>query len=107
MLEEVMEAAEMLWREFAKDRAHLGAECTAGEGEDAATWCLEPNEQHPQRHSKDDQNLTKFKEMMECRHQRKKKCGRMRKTKTEFGGGHQGESNPPEVYSAIQEDNVE
>jgi hypothetical protein len=65
------------------------------------------NEQRPQRHSKEDQNLRQIKEVVERRHQRKKKSGRKRKKETELGGGRQGESKAPEVDSAIQEQNVE
>jgi hypothetical protein len=39
MTEENLEAAEELWREVAKERANLGAECTADEVEHKATWC--------------------------------------------------------------------
>jgi len=41
MTEEDLEAAEELWRELAKERAHLGAECTADEVEHEAAWCEE------------------------------------------------------------------
>jgi hypothetical protein len=41
MTEEDLEAAEELWRELAKERAHLGAECTADEVEHEAAWCQE------------------------------------------------------------------
>ena len=42
MTEEDLEAAEKLWRESAKERAPLGAECTADEVEHEAAWCQEP-----------------------------------------------------------------
>jgi hypothetical protein len=41
MMEEDLEAAEELWRELAKERAHLGAECTADQVEHKAAWCQE------------------------------------------------------------------
>jgi hypothetical protein len=41
MMEEDLEAAEELWRELAKERAHLGAECTADEVEHEAASCQE------------------------------------------------------------------
>jgi len=41
MTEEHLEAAEKLWRELAKERAHLSAECTADEVEHEAAWCQE------------------------------------------------------------------
>jgi hypothetical protein len=41
MTEEDAKAAEKLWRELAKDRAHLDAECTADEVEREAAWCQE------------------------------------------------------------------
>jgi len=41
MTEEDAEAAEKLWTELAKERAHLDAECTADEVEQEATWCQE------------------------------------------------------------------
>jgi hypothetical protein len=41
MTEEELEAAEELWRELAKERAHLDAECTADEVEHEAAWCQE------------------------------------------------------------------
>jgi hypothetical protein len=39
MTDENLEAVEELWREFANERAHLGAECTADEVEHEAAWC--------------------------------------------------------------------
>ena len=41
MTEEDLQAAEQLWRQLAKERAHLGAECTADEVEHEAAWCQE------------------------------------------------------------------
>jgi len=41
MTEEDAEAAEILWMELAKERAHFDAECTAEEVEQEATWCQE------------------------------------------------------------------
>jgi len=41
MTEEDAEAAEKLWMELAKERAHLDAECTADEVEQEAAWCQE------------------------------------------------------------------
>jgi len=41
MTEENAEAAEKLWVELAKKRAHLDAECTEDEVEQEATWCQE------------------------------------------------------------------
>lgn len=41
MTEEHLEAAEKLWREVAKERAHLRARCTEYEVELMATWCQE------------------------------------------------------------------
>jgi len=41
MTEEDEEAAEVLWTELAKERAHLDAECTADEVEQEAAWCQE------------------------------------------------------------------
>jgi len=41
MTEKDLEAAEKLWREFAKERAHLDAECTEDEVEHEAAWCQE------------------------------------------------------------------
>ena len=42
MREEYAEAADKLWRELAKERAHLDAECTPDELEPEAAWCQEP-----------------------------------------------------------------
>jgi len=39
--EEDVKAAETLWMELAKERAHLDAECTADEVEQQAAWCQE------------------------------------------------------------------
>jgi len=39
MTEEDAKAAEKLWMELAKERAHLDAECTADEVEHEAAWC--------------------------------------------------------------------
>jgi hypothetical protein len=39
--EEDAEAAEKLWTELVKERAHLDAECTADEVEQEAAWCQE------------------------------------------------------------------
>jgi len=41
MIEEDVEAAEKLWTELVKERAHLDAECTADEVEEDAAWCQE------------------------------------------------------------------
>jgi hypothetical protein len=41
MTEEDLEAAEELLRELAKERAYMGAECTADEVEHEAVWCQE------------------------------------------------------------------
>jgi len=41
MTEEDAKAAEKLWMELAKGRAHLDAECTAEEVEQEAAWCQE------------------------------------------------------------------
>jgi len=41
MTEEDAKAAEKLWMELAKERAHLDAECTADEVEQEAAWCQE------------------------------------------------------------------
>jgi len=41
MTKENAEAAEKLWMELAKERAHLHAECTADEVEHDAAWCQE------------------------------------------------------------------
>jgi len=41
MTEEDTKAAEKLWIELAKGRAHLDAECTADEVEQEAAWCQE------------------------------------------------------------------
>jgi len=41
MTEEDLEAAEKLWRELAKERAYLSAECTSDEVEHKAGWCQE------------------------------------------------------------------
>jgi len=41
MTEEDAKAAEKLWRELTKQRAHLDAECTADEVERQAAWCQE------------------------------------------------------------------
>jgi len=41
MAENNWEAAEKLWRELAKERAHLDAECTEDEMEQEAAWCQE------------------------------------------------------------------
>jgi hypothetical protein len=50
------------------------------------------NEQRPQLHSNEDQNLRQIKEVVERRHQRKKKRGWQRKKKTESRGGPKGET---------------
>jgi len=41
MTEQDLEAAEKLWIELAKERAHQGAECTEDEVEQEAAWCQE------------------------------------------------------------------
>jgi len=41
MREEDAKAAEKLWRELAKERTHLDAECMADEVEREAAWCQE------------------------------------------------------------------
>jgi len=41
MTEEDVKAAEKLWMELEKERAHLDAECTADEVEEDGTWCQE------------------------------------------------------------------
>jgi len=41
MLEEDIEAADKLWTEQARERAHLNAECTEDEVEQQAAWCQE------------------------------------------------------------------
>jgi hypothetical protein len=41
MSQEVVEAAEELWREWAKARAQLGAESTGDEVKSEVDWCLE------------------------------------------------------------------
>jgi len=41
MTEDDAKAAEKLWMELVKGRAHLDAECTADEMEHEATWCQE------------------------------------------------------------------
>jgi hypothetical protein len=41
MTEEDSKAAERLWMELAKERAHLDTECTADEVEQEAAWCQE------------------------------------------------------------------
>ena len=41
MTEKGAEAVEKLWRELAKERAQLDAECTADEVEQEAAWCQE------------------------------------------------------------------
>jgi len=41
MTEKDLEAAEKLWRELVKERAHLDAECTEDEVEHEAAWCQE------------------------------------------------------------------
>jgi len=41
MTEEDAKAAEKLWMELVKERAHLDAECTADEVEQEAAWCQE------------------------------------------------------------------
>jgi len=65
------------------------------------------NPQRSQRHSKGDQDLCQIQEVVECRHQRKKKSGPKREKAMELGGGRQGESKAPEVDSAIEGKNVE
>jgi len=41
MTEKDAEAAEKLWTELARERAHLDAECTEDEAEQGAAWCQE------------------------------------------------------------------
>jgi hypothetical protein len=41
MTEKDMEAAEKVWTELVKDRAHLDTECIEGKVEQEATWCQE------------------------------------------------------------------
>jgi len=41
MMEQNLEAAEKLWMELAKERAHLSAECTEDKVEQEAAWCQE------------------------------------------------------------------
>lgn len=41
MMEEDLEAAEKLWRELAKKRAHLSTECTADKMGHEGAWCQE------------------------------------------------------------------
>jgi len=41
MTEHDLEAAEKLWMELEKERAHLSAECTEDEVEQEAAWCQE------------------------------------------------------------------
>ena len=41
LTEEDAEAAEKVWMELAKERAHLDAECPADEVEQEAAWCQE------------------------------------------------------------------
>jgi len=66
------------------------------------------NEQRSRRHSKENQDSCQIKEMVERRHQRKKKDGKEReKEKTALGEGCPGEGRAPEVDPAVQERNVE
>jgi hypothetical protein len=41
MSKEDEEAAEKLWRELERERAHLGEECTGNDVEREAEWCQE------------------------------------------------------------------
>jgi len=41
MSKEDKEAAEKVWRELERERAHLGEECTGGDVEREAEWCQE------------------------------------------------------------------
>jgi len=63
--------------------------------------------QHSQRLIEEDQNLGRFKEVVECGHRRKRKRSHKREKKPEFGGCGQGESKQPDVDSAIQPHIVE
>jgi len=65
------------------------------------------NEQHPRRHSKDNQELCQIRETMQRRHQREKKDGSEgEKEKTALGGGCPGDGRASEVNLAVQDRNV-
>jgi len=65
------------------------------------------NEQRSRRHCKENQDLCQVKEVVECRHQRKKKdCWEREKEKTALGGDCPGEGRASEVELAVQEKNV-
>jgi hypothetical protein len=93
MTEEDAEAAEKLWRELAKGRAHLDAECTADEVEREAAWCLEPMGNILDAATKKIGICPRSKRWWNADiKKRRKVVRREKKEETQLGRGHRGEA---------------
>ena len=94
--------------ELAKERAHLGAECTEDEEEQEAAWCQNGMSSVLNATAKKIRISAKSKKWWNANiKKRSNAVGREKKQERDFGGGRQGTGRGQEVDSAVQEQNVQ